>query len=208
MKKNKKEPNQQPVQKSNKFFDAKGFFMIAAVIVAIALFYTFIINRSARGLLLIDNPMSYEINVQIGDQEFKVPAYDYVSIDLDEGKYNLTCKETGIINQPFEIKPVKYGVINPTKSKYIIYNIVSTKKEARETLKPTNFEGKEIFYYPPLGKPEATTSLFVADLSEGPGNINMKETKPKDFVKFDENHSYVRKIYREKDFNKFWEDKK
>ena len=157
-----------------------------------------------KGANFIDNPTAQNITVHIDNQTYQVPAGQYVKVEVSEGKHTLTCNETGLSNTELVISPVKQGVINPTKSKYVIYNIIYTEKDLSSQFKPYNVEGREI--YSLLGAPEVTDALFIPDRTMGNGgNIDEKEPSIKSYNKFNQDYSFLVKIFRLNDFFEFYD---
>jgi len=157
-----------------------------------------------KGATFIDNPTTQNITVQIDNQTYQVPAGQYVKVEVSTGTHTLTCNETGLSGTELVISPVKQGVINPTKSKYVIYNIIYTEKDLSSQFKPYNVEGREI--YSLLGAPEVTDALFIPDFTMGNGgNIDEKEPSIKSYNKFNQDYSFLVKIFRLNDFFEFYD---
>jgi hypothetical protein len=157
-----------------------------------------------KGATFIDNPTAQDISVQIDGQTVQVPAGQYVPVEIALGKHTLTCKETGIENAEFELVPVKQGVVNPTKSKYVIYNIIYTQKDLSAQFKSYDVEGREI--YSLLGAPEVTDALFIPDRTMGDGgNIDVKDPTSKSYNKMNQDYTFLIKIFRLNDFFEFYD---
>ncbi|MCZ4244124.1 hypothetical protein [Pedobacter punctiformis] len=166
-------------------------------------YYDLVLKPKITGSTLIDNPTAQAINVTIDDKSYTVPANSYEKISITKGIHHITCKEHNIHNQEFNIEDIEYGVINPTKSKYVIYNIVYTEKDLSDQFKPYQIEGREI--YSLLGEPEVTSTLFIPDLTMGKGNIDDKEPAFKDYNRISQDYAFQSKIFRLKDFFEFYD---
>lgn len=157
-----------------------------------------------KGATYIDNPGKQNITVQIDDKTYQVPAGQFVKAEVSLGTHKLSCRETGIENETLTVDPCKQGVINPTKSKYVIYNIIYTEKDLQEQFKPYVVEGKEV--YSLLGAPEVTDALFIPDRTMGNGgNIDVKEPSVKSYNRLNQDYSFLSKIFRLKDFFEFYD---
>lgn len=157
-----------------------------------------------KGATFIDNPTSEDITVQIDDKTYQVPAGQFVAAEVSLGTHKLNCRETGIENVTLMIEPCKQGVINPTRSKYVIYNIIYTEKDLSAEFKPYQVEGHEI--YSLLGEPELTDALFVPDRTMGNGgNIDVKEPSVKSYSRLNQDYSFLTKIFRLKEFFAFYD---
>lgn len=166
-------------------------------------YYELVLKQKINGSTLIDNPTAQEITVIIDDKTYTVPANQYVKAELDLGKHQIACKVCGLETTEFTVDPVPYGVINPTKSKYVLYNIIYTQKDLSSQFKPYQLEGKEV--YSLLGAPELTTELFIPDRTMGNGNIDDKEPSVQKYNKMNQDYSYLMKIFRIKDFFEFYD---
>lgn len=184
----------------------KGHIVIILLFVA-ALFaygyYEVVLKAKLNGATLIDNPTAKAINVKIDGQEYAVPANSYVGVELELGHHKIDCEAYGLVDQDLHLDPTEYGVINPTKSKYVIYNIIYTKKDLRDQFKPYQVEGKEV--YSLLGEPQVTTDLFIPDRTLGKGNIDTKEPSSESYNKMNQDYAYLMKIFRLKDFFEFYD---
>lgn len=166
-------------------------------------YYELVMKQKINGSTLIDNPTAQEITVIIDDKTYTVPANQYVKAELDLGKHQISCKSCGLETTEFTVDPVPYGVINPTKSKYVLYNIIYTQKDLSSQFKPYQVEGKEV--YSLLGAPELTTELFIPDRTMGNGNVDDKEPSVQKYNKMNQDYSYLMKIFRIKDFFEFYD---
>ncbi len=157
-----------------------------------------------KGATYIDNPGKQDITVQIDDKTYQVPAGQFVKAEVSLGEHKLSCRETGIANETFQVDPCKQGLINPTRSKYVIYNIIYTEKDLRAQFKPYEVEGKEV--YSLLGAPEVTDALFVPDRTMGNGgNIDVKEPSIKSYSRLNQDYAFLTKIFRLKEFFEFYD---
>jgi hypothetical protein len=157
-----------------------------------------------KGAALIDNPSTQNISVQIDNQTYQVPAGQFVKADVEVGKHRLTCRETGLENEELTISPCKQGIINPTKSKYVIYCIIYAEKDISSQFKPYQVEGREI--YSLMGAPEVTNALFIPDMTMGNGgNIDIKEPSKKSYNKLSLDYAFLVKIFRLQDFFEFYD---
>lgn len=157
-----------------------------------------------KGATYIDNPGKQNITVQIDDKNYQVPAGQFVKAEVALGAHKLSCRETGIENETFMVDPCRQGVINPTKSKYVIYNIIYSEKDLRQKFESYEVEGKEV--YSLLGAPEVTDALFIPDRTMGNGgNIDVKEPSVKSYNRLNQDYSFLSKIFRLKDFFEFYD---
>ncbi|MFN0255572.1 hypothetical protein [Pedobacter ureilyticus] len=166
-------------------------------------YYELVLKAKLNGATLIDNPTAAAIKVKIDGQEYHVPANSYVDVDLAIGHHKIDCEAYGLANQDLHLDPTEYGVINPTKSKYVIYNIIYTNKDLKDQFKAYQVEGKEV--YSLLGEPEVTTDLFIPDRTLGKGNIDNKEPSSESYNKMNQDYAFLTKIFRLKDFFDFYE---
>mgnify|MGYP003574879324 CR=1 FL=1 len=166
-------------------------------------YYEVVLKAKLNGATLIDNPTTKPIIVKIDGQEYKVPANSYVDVELALGHHKIDCEAYGLANQDLHLDPTEYGVINPTKSKYVIYNIIYTNKDLKDQFKPYEVEGKEI--YSLLGEPIVTTDLFIPDGTLGKGNIDNKEPSSESYNKMNQDYAFLTKIFRLKDFFEFYD---
>lgn len=177
-------------------------FIILAVLVVLGGWAYFELRE--KGATYIDNPGNQNLTVQIDDKTYQVPAGKFVAAEVSLGAHKLSCRETGIENETFMVEPCKQGVINPTKSKYVIYNIIYTEKDLRAQFKPYEVEGKEV--YSLLGAPEVTDALFIPDRTMGNGgNIDVKEPSVKSYSRLNQDYSFLTKIFRLKAFFEFYD---
>lgn len=166
-------------------------------------YYDLVLKAKINGSTLIDNPTARPITVTIDGKEYQVPANAYVKANLSKGVHRMSCKESNLTDAALNIEPFEYGVINPTRSKYVIYSIIYTEKDLRDQFKPYQIEGREI--YSLLGAPEVKTDLFIADLTNGKGNIDDKEPSVQSYSRISQDYSSLSKIFRLKDFFAFYD---
>jgi len=193
-------PNQ-----SDKKLKKAHIIILASVLIAFFAYgyYEVVFKAKLNGATLIDNPTGNTITVTIDSEDYTVPANAYIKVDLEEGKHSISCKNYNISKQDLILEPTIYGVINPTKSKYVIYNIIYTNKDLKNQYKPYQVEGKEI--YSLLGAPTVTTDLFVPDRTLGKGNIDNTEPSSETYNKMNQDYAYLTKIFRLKDFFDFYD---
>lgn len=189
----------------NKKLTKAHFIIFGLMIVAFAAYgyYEVVLKAKLNGATLIDNPTVQAISVKIDDKTYDVPANSFVKVELELGVHKIECKAFDIVDQDLKLEPTEYGVINPTKSKYVTYNIIFTKKDLSDQFKPYDVEGKEI--YSLLGAPEVSTALFIPDRTLGKGNIDVKEPDYQTYDKKNHDYSYLTKIFRLKDFFEFYD---
>jgi len=188
---------------NNKKLSLKSGLSILLIVVVVLGGWAYFELRE-KGATYIDNPTSQNITVQIDDKTYQVPAGQFVKAEVSLGEHKLSCRETGIANETFQVDPCKQGVINPTRSKYVIYNIIYTEKDLRAQFKPYEVEGKEV--YSLLGAPEVTDALFVPDRTMGNGgNIDVKEPSVKSYSRLNQDYSFLTKIFRLKEFFAFYD---
>ncbi len=188
---------------NNKKLSLKSGLSILLIVVVVLGGWAYFELRE-KGATYIDNPGKQDITVQIDDKTYQVPAGQFVKAEVSLGEHKLSCPETGIANETFQVDPCKQGVINPTRSKYVIYNIIYTEKDLRAQFKPYEVEGKEV--YSLLGAPEVTDALFVPDRTMGNGgNIDVKEPSVKSYSRLNQDYSFLTKIFRLKEFFAFYD---
>ena len=191
------------MEKENKKLSLQKIIIIICLMVLTVGIWAYIELRE-KGATFIDNPTSQNIIVQIDDKTHQVPAGQFVKVDVSLGKHTLTCRETGLENAELVIDPCKQGVINPTKSKYVIYYIIYAEKDLRSRFKPYEVEGREI--YSLMGAPTVTDELFIPDRTMGNGgNIDVKEPSKKSYNKANQDYSFLVKIFRLEDFFEFYD---
>jgi len=166
-------------------------------------YYDLVLKAKLTGSTLIDNPTTQAINVTIDDKSYTVPANSYEKISITQGIHHISCKEHGINNQELNIENIEYGIINPTKSKYVIYNMIYTEKDLSDQFKPYQIEGREI--YSLLGEPEVTSALFIPDVTMGKGNIDDKAPSFQNYNRISQDYAFQAKIFRLKDFFEFYD---
>lgn len=167
-------------------------------------YYELVWKAKINGSTLIDNPTNKALVVTIEDQQYEVPANTFLKVDLEIGHHKIDCKDYNIAGEDLYLDPTEYGVINPTKSKYVIYNIIYTKKDLKSQFKAYAVEGREI--YSLLGKPEVTTDLFIPDRTMGKGNIDDEQPDFENYNRINQDYSYLTKIFRLNDFFKFYDN--
>lgn len=158
-----------------------------------------------EGTTLIDNPTSEDIDVTVDDKTYTIPTRQYKKIDIkEEGIHYVTCDKYGLnkAEVSFEKAGTKAGVINPTKSEYIIYYIIFTEKNLSSKFKPYDVRGHEI--YSMFDAPEITTDLFIPDKTMGKGNLDNKIPKSMDYNRLNQDYAFLRKIFRLDDFFEFY----
>lgn len=184
----------------------KNLKKIGIVVLLLAAFgiyawYDIIGKQQLNGKLLLDNPTSQLLKVTIDNARYEVPPKSFISINLEKGKHNISGIGT------FTIAEIPYGVINPTKSKYIIYDIVySQSDEVTKAFKPYNIDGKEIYAY---HEPKLSTDIFIEDLTMGNGGNLDQETNNLrgGFNRFNQNEVQgVLKIFRLPEFFVWYEE--
>jgi len=180
-------------------------FLLLGVLVVFAGYgyYDAVWKAKINGSTLIDNPTAKNLSVSIDGKTYEVPANSFLDIDLALGHHKIDCKAYNINGSDLNIDPVEYGVINPTKAKYVIYNIIYTEKDLKSQFKPYQVEGREI--YSLLGEPKVTSDLFIADLTMGKGNIDDKEPSFEHYNRINQDYSYLSKIFRLNDFFEFYD---
>ncbi|RYD96990.1 MAG: hypothetical protein EOP54_12180 [Sphingobacteriales bacterium] len=188
---------------NNKKLSLKSGLSILLIVVVVLGSWAYFELRE-KGATYIDNPGDQDITVQIDDKTYAVPAGQFVKAEVSLGEHKLSCRETGIANETFQVDPCKQGVINPTRSKYVIYNIIYTEKDLRAQFKPYEVDGKEV--YSMLGEPELNDALFIPDRTMGNGgNIDVKEPSIKSYSRFNQDYSFLTKIFRLKEFFEFYD---
>jgi len=191
------------MEKENKKPSLQKTIIIICLMVLVVGIWAYVELRE-KGATFIDNPTSQNIVVQIDSKTYQVPAGQFVKADVSLGKHTLTCQATGLDNSELIIDPCKQGVINPTKSKYVIYNIIYSEKDLRSQFKPYQVEGREI--YSLLGAPEVMDALFIPDRTMGNGgNIDVKEPSIKSYNRLNQDYSFLVKIFRLNDFFEFYD---
>lgn len=179
-------------------------FLLVVLIAAFAGYgyYEVVWKVKINGSTLIDNPTAKILSVTIDEETYEVPANSFLKVDLNPGHHRIDCQAYNITGD-LNISPVEYGVVNPTKSKYVIYNIIYTQKDLKSQFKPYQVEGKEI--YSLLGAPELTSDLFIPDRTMGKGNIDDQEPSFDSYNKMNQDYAYLTKIFRLNDFFEFYD---
>lgn len=183
----------------------KKILPVILILLAVAgyMYYDLVLKQKINGSTLIDNPTAQVLNVSIDGKSYTVPANAFLKIDLPLGQHSLTCTQYGLKDTKLLLDPVEYGVINPTKSKYVVYNIIYTEKDLRSQFQAYQVEGREV--YSLLGAPEVTDALFVPDRTMGKGNIDDKEPAVESYSRMNQDYAYLMKIFRLKDFFDFYD---
>ncbi|RZL66732.1 MAG: hypothetical protein EOO93_05095 [Pedobacter sp.] len=166
-------------------------------------YYEVVWKAKINGSTLIDNPTNQNLSLTIDGESYEVPANSFLKVDLAMGIHKLDCKAYNLKAADLNISPVEYGVINPTKSKYVIYTIIYTEKDLTSKFKPYQVEGREI--YSLFDEPKVTTDLFIADLTMGKGNIDVKEPSLERYNKINQDYSHLTKIFRLNEFFEFYD---
>ncbi len=98
------------------------------------------------------------------------PQKTYINITLSKGKHKLSCKQSNVADETFSIEDLPYGIINPTKSKYIRYYFVYARNLDKNRFVPYKIEDMEVYA---IHEPEILTDLFIEDRTNGnDGNID------------------------------------
>ncbi|MCX3263547.1 hypothetical protein [Pedobacter agri] len=189
----------------NKKLTKAHIFLLVGVLAAFIIYglYEVVWKTKLNGTTLIDNPTGKPLAVTIDGTDYEIPANSFEKIDLEIGHHKISCKAYQIADQDLHLDPTEYGVINPTKSKYVIYNIIYTKKDLSSKFKAYQVEGKEI--YSLLGEPEVTTALFIPDRTLGKGNIDDKEPAFENYNRVNQDYAFLTKIFRLNDFFEFYD---
>lgn len=159
------------------------------------------------GSTLIDNPTSEDIEVIVDDKTYTVPAGQYIKIDIDEdATHYVTCSKYGLdkAELSFNDAGTKFGVINPTQSKYVIYSIIYTEKDLSSKFKAYDIEGREI--YSMLSSPVVSTDLFIKDATLGKGNLDNDIPKSMNYNKMNQDYTFLNRIFRLDDFFKYYDE--
>lgn len=189
---------------NKKLTKAHLFLLVGMVAVFIAYgFYEVVWKAKLNGTTIIDNPTSKPLALSIDGTDYEIPANSFEKIDLEIGHHKINCEAYQISDQDLHLDPTEYGVINPTKSKYVIYNIIYTKKDLSSKFKAYQVEGKEV--YSLLGEPEVTTALFIPDRTLGKGNIDDKEPAFENYNRINQDYAFLTKIFRLNDFFEFYD---
>ena len=165
----------------------------------------FLVNK-----YIIDNPTDEKIEVYIGNNKYVIKPKKYIIAKLD-GRLVLSTKVNGefiVEDEPFEIT-YPSGMINPTKSEYVVYDIPYESNykvfngfsNYEEDLKKPDAEEKMNEGTMPRPAPVVTNDIFIEDVTFGLGNVNKKVPKVKKASRL--NYSFLRKIFRMEDFLKF-----
>lgn len=167
------------------------------------IYYELLLKNKISGSTLVDNPTQEAIHLSIDGKPYDVPAEQYLKVELSTGKHLLTCDKYGLKDQHFVLEPTQYGVINPTKSKYVIYNTIYSEKDMAAEFRPYQVEGREV--YSVLDAPRVVTDLFIPDLTLGKGNIDNKEPSVQSYNRFNKDYSFLTRIFRLDDFFIFYD---
>ncbi|QJB41978.1 hypothetical protein HF324_30680 [Chitinophaga oryzae] len=160
--------------------------------------YELLLKPTLNGATLIDNPTGRDITVAIDQEQYVVPARSFLRITLAEGVHNISCEALGMPPQELHMELTSYGVINPSRSKYVIYNTIYTRKNLSSRFKPYAVEGREV--YSLLGEPEVTNALFIPDRTLGKGNLDVAAPSLKSYQQVDQDYAYLTRIFRLGDF--------
>jgi len=191
-------------QEKKKITKAHIFILVSLIAVFIGYgYYEVVWKAKINGSTLIDNPTNQNLSLTIDGESYEVPANSFLKVDLAMGIHKLDCKAYNLKAADLNISPVEYGVINPTKSKYVIYTIIYTEKDLTSKFKPYQVEGREI--YSLFDEPKVTTDLFIADLTMGKGNIDVKEPSLERYNKINQDYSHLTKIFRLNEFFEFYD---
>ncbi|WP_343745372.1 hypothetical protein [Chitinophaga sp.] len=160
--------------------------------------YELLLKPTLNGSTLIDNPTGRDITVMIDQQPHEVPARSFLKITLAEGMHSISCEALGLPQQELNLELTSYGVINPSKSKYVIYNTIYTEKNLSSRYKSYAVEGREV--YSLLGEPEVTNALFIPDRTLGKGNLDVAAPSAKSYQQVNQDYAYLTRIFRLTDF--------
>ncbi|TDG36413.1 hypothetical protein EZJ43_07800 [Pedobacter changchengzhani] len=193
-----------PTDNSKKFTKKHLLFFVVLIAVLSAYgYYELVLKAKINGSTLIDNPTAQAIDVTIDGTNYNIPANTFIKVNLELGQHKITCEAHNIVDEDLNIDPVIYGVINPTKSKYVTYMIIYTEKDLRDKFKPYEIEGREIYSF--LDPPKVSTALFIPDLTNGKGNIDDKEPSTESYSRINQDYSFLYKVFRLKDFFEFYD---
>lgn len=184
----------------------KGHILLLLVVLVVFVgygYYEVVWKAKLNGATLIDNPTNKALAVKIDDKSYEIPARSFLKVELPIGPHKLDCVAYNLKGVNLNLDPTEYGVINPTKSKYVIYNIIYTEKDLKDQFKPYQVEGREI--YSLLGEPVVTTDLFIPDRTLGKGNIDNKEPAFENYNRINQDYSFLAKIFRLNDFFEFYD---
>lgn len=178
----------------------KRFIGLLLVLVLIGCYtgYELLLKPTLNGSTLIDNPTGRDITVMIDQKQHVVPARSFLRIALSEGAHSISCEAFGLQQQELNLELTAYGVINPSRSKYVIYNAIYTKKNLSSRYKPYAVEGREV--YSLLGEPEVTNALFIPDRTLGRGNLDIVAPSVKSYQQVNQDYAYLTRIFRLHDF--------
>lgn len=178
----------------------KRFIGLLLVLVLIGCYagYELLLKPTLNGSTLVDNPTGKEITVQIDQKNYAVPARSFIKINLSEGVHYISCEALGLQQQELNLELTAYGVVNPSRSKYVIYNTIHTNKDLSARYKPYAVEGREV--YSLLGEPEVTNALFIPDRTLGRGNLDVQAPSAKSYQQVNPDYAYLTRIFRLPDF--------
>ena len=161
------------------------------------IYYDLFGKTAINGTLLIDNPTNEILKVTIDKNRWEIQPHKWQEITLEKGEHNIA----GI--GKFTIDEISYGVINPTRSKYITYNFVYSANPESQDFKPYQVDGKEI--YCAGGEPQVSSDLFIPDVTLGNGNIDDEVPSTQDLNHFNSNGQRVFvKLFRMNDFLEYY----
>jgi len=162
-------------------------------------YYDIILKSKMNGSLLIDNPTSQAIDVTIDGEHYNLAPKTYINVTLSKGEHKLSCKQSNVVDEIFRIEYMLYGIINPTKSKYVRYYFVYARDLDKNRFVPYKIEDKEVYA---IYEPELLTDLFIEDRTNGnDGNIDKDVPDFKDLNKFNpDDERILEKLFRIDDF--------
>ncbi|GAB3092429.1 hypothetical protein [Lysobacter terrae] len=198
--------------------NAKKVAAVLAIAVGFAGYFYYDLNEPVRNaVVLIDNPENVQLKVKVDGTEYSIPGNTFVRTDIGVGMHTVEAhrgQQVVLPAQKMDIEGFEWGdkrlaagVINPTRSKYVIYNVVRTADDSvfdslRDEFERYEVEGREIYSYG--GAPKVVDALFIADFG-GNGNLNVDPDEGW-FSRFDNVKYTVRpKIFRLSDFFAFYD---
>lgn len=191
---------------TKKWQTKRAILGILFVIVVMALYgyYEVALKAGIQGSTLIDNPTDQTITVDFDGQAYTIPADSYVKVQTNQWTHTLSSEDLGLAETEISLEPTQYGVINPTQSQYVTYNMIYTKKDLSDQFEAYNIDGKEV--YSLLWEPELSTAFFIPDRTLGKGNLD--DTIP-ETVKHDrkiQDYAFLAKIFRIEDFFDYYDE--
>lgn len=178
----------------------KRFIGLLLVLVLIGCYtgYELLLKPTLNGSTLIDNPTGRDITVTIDEKSYEVPARSFLRIALTDGLHSIRCEALGLPQQELNLELTAYGVINPSRAKYVIYNTIYTRKNLSSRYKSYAVEGREV--YSLLGEPEVTNALFIPDRTLGRGNLDVAAPSERNYQQVNQDYAYLTRIFRLPDF--------